>query len=785
MRRRVPSASHHAAGLAAGLLEVLMTARYRNALRALSLPVFTVIDIPPAAGAAALGVVPRTSTIVAETQSRVHTPVDAEMHVVVAALVQPACFAGAVAGSPPPRALFRFVVFLLLVFTGAVKAAPANLPATGQTTCYDTAGSIVGCGGTGQDGDSQAGVGWSSARYVDNGDGTITDTLTGLMWLKDLNCASSAGYDPDGTGDGSMTWSHGLQFVADLNSGSVDISSCASYTAGHTDWRLPNYNELESLSDYETFGMYGLGSYGFQNVPAYGEWWSSTSLTAQAAYVGNGYGGGKSNKSWIAPVRGATAGNARVPRTGQTVSYESGDDGDLQMGVAWPDPRFIDNGDGTVTDALTGLIWLKDANCAGTIGHDPSATGDGSTVWQAALDFVAGINSGSHDISACAAYTGSYTDWRLPNLREIRSLYDYSQGDPALPTGHPFANVQTSVTNQRKYWSSTTYALLKNIALQADMLTAWITSYGKTTPHWIWPVRGTVATEDDFNGDGYADILWRKATGASWVYFMEGSPAPASEAAGPTVAADWLPVGLGDFNGDGITDVFWRKANGATWFHLMNGSAIAAEGPGVQVAPAWIVETVADFDGDGRDDILWRRSNGATWFYLMDGMNVTSEGPGNSVSLDWALAASGDFDGDGKEDLLWRKANGATWFYLMDGMSIMSQGPGNWVNPAWEVSAVADFNGDGKTDIWWRKPATGATWFYFMDGMSVSSQSGGATVPTAWVPVAVRDFSGDGKADVMWRKTNGATWFHFMDGAVVGSEGAGNFVSPVWQVVDP
>ena len=58
---------------------------------------------------------------------------------------------------------------------------------------------------------------------------------------------------------------------------------------------------------------------------------------------------------------------AMVPKTGQTTGYATGDDGALQKGVAWPNPRFTDNGDGTVTDNLTGLIWLKNANCANAL----------------------------------------------------------------------------------------------------------------------------------------------------------------------------------------------------------------------------------------------------------------------------------------------------------------------------------------------------------------------------------------------------------------------------------
>jgi hypothetical protein len=54
-----------------------------------------------------------------------------------------------------------------------------------------------------------------------------------------------------------------------------------------------------------------------------------------------------------------------VVKTGLTKSYHTHDDGDLKKGVAWPTPRFTKNNNDTVTDNLTGLIWLKNANCAG------------------------------------------------------------------------------------------------------------------------------------------------------------------------------------------------------------------------------------------------------------------------------------------------------------------------------------------------------------------------------------------------------------------------------------
>src|SRR4051794_35859814 len=72
--------------------------------------------------------------------------------------------------------------------------------------------------------------------------------------------------------------------------------------------------------------------------------------------------------AWVGLVAPpALAQRARVPQTGQTTSYAPGDDGAIEAGVAWPIPRFTNCGDGTVRDNLTGLIWLKNANCFGAL----------------------------------------------------------------------------------------------------------------------------------------------------------------------------------------------------------------------------------------------------------------------------------------------------------------------------------------------------------------------------------------------------------------------------------
>jgi hypothetical protein len=109
-----------------------------------------------------------------------------------------------------------------------------RFPATGQTTCWDTSGKVIACSGTGQDGQIQAG---GALAYVDNGDGTISDLNTHLMWEKKSL-------------DGSIhdeshfyTWADAFStFIGGLN---------AAGFAGHTDWRLPNVKELQSIINYQ------------------------------------------------------------------------------------------------------------------------------------------------------------------------------------------------------------------------------------------------------------------------------------------------------------------------------------------------------------------------------------------------------------------------------------------------------------------------------------------------------------------------------------------------------
>jgi len=130
----------------------------------------------------------------------------------------------------------------------------------------------------------------------------------------------------------------------------------------------------------------------------------------------------------------------------------TGQDGDIQAGIEPPAIRFTDNGDGTIRDKLTKLTWLKNANCLATAGLGPfndfdDIADDGRVFWQTALDFANTLESGQ-----CGLMDGSSAgNWRLPNVRELHSLIDYGQLEPALPAGHPFAELE----EQGAYYSST------------------------------------------------------------------------------------------------------------------------------------------------------------------------------------------------------------------------------------------------------------------------------------------------------------------------------------------
>jgi len=365
-----------------------------------------------------------------------------------------------------------------------------QLPKTGQTKCYDSAGvELASCTGTGQDGEYQAGVAWPNPRFT-NPDGStpisgniIRDALTGLEWAKDAGSPTVPG-SPTCTG-GARTWTAALDYVACLNTNNY---------LGHNDWYLPNINELESLINAEQSNPSAwLAAQEFANYQI-GDYWSSTTYVGSSNvarvvnFVSDSMSGGivmatsKASNSYTLPVRMGQGGSTPVWRTGQVASVYANDDGALQKGTGWPSQRFTDNLNGMITDNLTGLLWTKDANAPGPAACSPASM----MTWQGALDYVACLNSNN--------YLGQ-RDWRLPNRKELQSLMDNSNYKPSLPSGHLFQNVKTDINNF--YWSGDTvaYAIHSGNAWIGRMDNGGIGYDLKTRPNYVWPVRGEIVTD--------------------------------------------------------------------------------------------------------------------------------------------------------------------------------------------------------------------------------------------------------------------------------------------------
>ncbi len=178
---------------------------------------------------------------------------------------------------------------------------------------------------------------------------------------------------------------------------------------------------------------------------------------------------------------------APVPKTGQLVSYDTGDDGAIQKGVTFPWPRFTNNGNGTVTDNLTGLIWLKDTNCLETVGG--IAKNQGTLTWANALTWSSSLANGY-----CGLSDGSTAgDWRLPNKNELYSLVNDQYSAPTLSNaegtgqwtdGDPFTNVKSD-----NYWTSTTYAAGTINAWSVFFLQSLFYVSDKELSLYVWPVR--------------------------------------------------------------------------------------------------------------------------------------------------------------------------------------------------------------------------------------------------------------------------------------------------------
>ncbi|MBF0376826.1 MAG: DUF1566 domain-containing protein [Desulfamplus sp.] len=315
---------------------------------------------------------------------------------------------------------------------------------TAQTKCYSDLAEITcplsGTSFYGQDSQNKG----NTPSYKDNGDGTITDNVTGLMWQK------SADINNDGliNADDKMTYSEAVDGANSLN------------LAGYTDWRLPTIKELYSLivfsgldvsgyegddestlvpfidTNYFDFG-YGDESAGERIIDAQyasSTLYVSTTMKGSATMFGVNFADGRIKGYGIDPMPGQTNGKTFY------VKYVRGTS---NYGVN----SFNNNGNGTITDKSTGLMWSQDDS------------GEALT-WEDGLAWVQQKNS--------EKYLG-YNDWRLPNAKELQTIVDYTRSpDTTLSAAiDPMFKVSSIINEAGKadypfYWTSTTHAASTN-----------------------------------------------------------------------------------------------------------------------------------------------------------------------------------------------------------------------------------------------------------------------------------------------------------------------------------
>ena len=301
--------------------------------------------------------------------------------------------------------------------------------------------------------------------------------------------------------------------------------------------------------------------------------------------------------------------------------------------------------------------------------------------------------------------------------------------------------------------------------------------------------------DQDFNGDGRSDILWRNTNGAVGDWF--GNANGGFTINGPpltTVASDWHIAGTGDFNGDGRADILWRSDSGSVsdWLGTAAGGfTVNDANAAVTVGTSWHIAGTGDFNGDGRDDILWRNDDGtlSDWLGTANGGFVPNDGNALiGVANRWHIAGTGDFNGDGKADILWRSDSGEVSNWLGNSVGGFSPNDGSafaTIPLNWQIQGTGDFNGDGRDDILWRKDdGTVGEWLGTASGGFSINGALLISVANSWHIVSTGDYNGDGRADILWRSESGGVsdWLGTTTGFAINDGNAFANVATSWHV---
>lgn len=253
------------------------------------------------------------------------------------------------------------MAFIILLAFQSFSFA-TKIPDTGQTKCYQAVSPYaeIPCAGTGQDGEYDI----NPMTYTVNGDGTVTDKITGLMW--------QAGGD-----DHQWNWYWATGTYNDTYN-REEHNICGELTVGdYSNWRMPSKHELATLVDYSIPPPGPRIKQGYFSGTESDKYWTGSSIS----FLGDSPGYAWRVDFYSGTVDGTTRGTLQYVRC---------------VRGSYTGPALVDNHDGTVTDNATGLRWQQ---------GEPEKKS-----WGAAL-------------SHCRTLTlGETTNWRLPTIKELESL---------------------------------------------------------------------------------------------------------------------------------------------------------------------------------------------------------------------------------------------------------------------------------------------------------------------------------------------------------------------------
>ncbi|MDH5728175.1 MAG: DUF1566 domain-containing protein, partial [Gammaproteobacteria bacterium] len=238
----------------------------------------------------------------------------------------------------------------------------------------------------------QFSIGFAHAALVDNGNGTITDTTTGLMWLKDADAT------------GSFPWGEAVTQAANVS------------VAGHNDWRLPELAELQQL--YTTLspgGFFNPAPFSNLDVDGSTDWYWSNTPGEPICW----YGGNCTDSAYYLRFDLGQTGAGEVSYRLNVLP--------VRTAIASVPCEFRNNGDGTVSDTRTGLMWPQNAMDLNNLSG--------------------GRSFNVESVVSNLVYAG-YSDWRLPTIDELQGLDNIFRASGEFNAA-PFEFIITGYTDWR------------------------------------------------------------------------------------------------------------------------------------------------------------------------------------------------------------------------------------------------------------------------------------------------------------------------------------------------